>query len=170
MIRFARELSTIEREEISNGLRNFFKDDQTVLLDVPGLVESTSSTLFFIDLFYVCVAIISIILTFFLILVSFISNIKENSWEFGVLRAVGLNKSQITRVYMYEAFVLTFSSGLIGTVIGIIVAITLTLQFLMFTELPFKFIFPTNMFLTTFVLGLFTSIGGSYFAIKDFRE
>lgn len=31
-------------------------------------------------------------LSFFLILVSFVSNVKDNSWEFGVLRAVGLNK------------------------------------------------------------------------------
>lgn len=37
------------------------------------------------------------ILSFFLILVSFVSNIRENSWELGVLRAVGLNK-----VYEWE--------------------------------------------------------------------
>jgi ABC-type antimicrobial peptide transport system permease subunit len=83
--------------------------------------------LFFIDLFSLIVAGISIILSFFLILVSFVSNIKENSWEFGVLRAIGLNKSQITRVYMIESCALVLSSGLIGTFIGIVVAVTLTL-------------------------------------------
>ncbi len=101
---------------------------------------------------------------------SFVSNVREHSWEFGVLRAVGLNKFQITRVFMYEAFVLTVSAGLIGAFIGIIIAITITLQFLMFTELPFKFLFPTNIFITTFALGLFTSLAGSYLAIKRFRD
>lgn len=63
-----------------------------MLFDVQDIVSSIKSTLFFIDLFSIIVAIISLILSFFLILVSFISNIKENSWEFGVLRAIGLNK------------------------------------------------------------------------------
>lgn len=106
-------------------------------MDVPFLIETSNTALQFIDLFYVCVAFISITLSFFLILVSFVSNVREHSWEFGVLRAVGLNKFQITRVFMYEAFVLTVSAGLIGAFIGIIIAVTITLQFLMFTELPF---------------------------------
>lgn len=38
------------------------------------------------------VAIVAMTLSFFLILVSFVSNVKDNSWEFGVLRAVGLSK------------------------------------------------------------------------------
>jgi len=54
------------------------------------------------------------VLTFFLILVSFVANVRENSWEFGVLRAVGLNKYQITRCYIYEAIALVLGSGLLG--------------------------------------------------------
>ena len=46
----------------------------------------------YINLFYIIVALVAMILSFFLILVSFVSNVKENSWEFGVLRAVGLDK------------------------------------------------------------------------------
>ena len=54
------------------------------------------------------------ILSFFLILVSFWSNIKENSWEFGVLRALGLTKTQMTKIYVYEALVLIITAGLLG--------------------------------------------------------
>lgn len=53
-------------------------------------------TFFFITLFYIIVAIVAMTLSFFLILVSFVSNVKDNSWEFGVLRAVGLNKVTIS--------------------------------------------------------------------------
>lgn len=109
-----------------------------------------NSSLFYIILYSIVVSVIAMILSFFLILVSFISNIKEASWEFGVLRAIGLNKSEITRIYIYEALSLVVGAGLIGTSVGIIIAVTITLQFLMFVELPFTFIFPWNMFLTTF--------------------
>lgn len=76
----------------------------------------------------------------------------------------------MTRIYIYEAIALIISSGLLGTVIGIIVAITITLQILMFVELPFVFIFPTNMFLLTFIGGILTAIFGSYFAVKEIRD
>ena len=78
--------------DFANGLRNYFKDDMTLLFDVVTLVEETATTFGYINLFYIVVALISITLSFFLLLVSFISNVRENSWEFGVLRAVGLNK------------------------------------------------------------------------------
>lgn len=64
----------------------------TLLFDVITLVDETATTFGYINLFYIVVALISITLSFFLLLVSFISNVRENSWEFGVLRAVGLNK------------------------------------------------------------------------------
>lgn len=126
--------------------------------------------MFYIDLFSMVVAAIAIILSFFLILVSFVANIKENSWEFGVLRAVGLSKDQIQSVYMIESCSLIISSGVLGTIIGIVVAVTLTLQFLMFTELPFTFIFPYRMFLFTFLSGIVISAGASYSALRDFKD
>lgn len=47
---------------------------------------------FYIKILNIVVAIIALTLSFFLILVSFVGNVKDNSWEFGVLRAVGVNK------------------------------------------------------------------------------
>lgn len=75
-----------------NGL-NYYTSDNMEILDVPGLVESMKSSLDYLVLYSIVVSIVSMILSFFLILVSFIANIKESSWEFGVLRAIGLNKS-----------------------------------------------------------------------------
>lgn len=56
------------------------------------LKADAEDTFMYINLFYIIVALVAMILSFFLILVSFVSNVKENSWEFGVLRAVGLDK------------------------------------------------------------------------------
>lgn len=75
----------------------------------------------------IVVAVIALTLSFFLILISFVGNVKDNSWEFGVLRAIGLNKNQLTRIYVYEAISLITASGILGTFIGISLAILLTL-------------------------------------------
>lgn len=169
-IKYNRPLDSNERIELANGVRNYFLNDLTLLSDTNSLVETIQTAFFFIDLFYIIVSLISIILSFFLILVSFVSNVKENSWEFGVLRAIGLTKAQMTRIYIYEATALTLSSGLLGTAVGIVVAITLVMQFLVFTELPFEFLFPTNIFCVTFLSGIVTAILGSYYAVKEMRE
>lgn len=169
-VKFNKPLDTNERIELANGIRNYFLNDLTLLSDTNSLVETIQTAFFFIDLFYVIVSLISVILSFFLILVSFVSNVKENSWEFGVLRAIGLTKAQMTRIYIYEATALTLSSGLLGTTVGIVVAITLVMQFLVFTELPFEFLFPTNIFCVTFFSGTITAILGSYYAVKEMRE
>jgi ABC-type antimicrobial peptide transport system permease subunit len=42
------------------------------------------------EIFYLIVGIIALVLAFFLLWISFSSNVRENSWEFGVLRAIGL--------------------------------------------------------------------------------
>jgi ABC-type antimicrobial peptide transport system permease subunit len=89
---YARPTTDNERTDFANGLRNYFRDEKTLLFDVIGLVEETATTFGYINLFYIVVALIAITLSFFLLLVSFVSNVRENSWEFGVLRAVGLNK------------------------------------------------------------------------------
>ena len=43
---------------------------------------------------------------------------RENSREFGILRAIGLDVSQVTRVYLYEAAAVVLSSFFLGTIIG----------------------------------------------------
>lgn len=169
-IKFARPLQETERSELANGLRNQFKNMITVLFDTADFIRDIHEAFFYLDIFYYVVALISIILSFFLILVSFSSNVKEHVWEFGVLRSLGLNKTQMTRIYIYEALCLTIASGLIGTAVGVIVALILTMQYLTFAEIPMVFQFPWSMFLITFFSGIFTSISGSYLALKEIRE
>ena len=73
------------------------------------------------------VAIISVVIAFFLLLISTSQNVKENMWEFGVLRSIGVRKDEIQRVYVYEAAAVTFSSILLGFIVGLILAIVITL-------------------------------------------
>jgi len=57
-------------------------------------------------LFNIIVGAMASILTFFFTLVSFVANVQENSWEFGVLRAIGVKKV----IVLFEIF-LTLTRG-----------------------------------------------------------
>jgi len=72
------------------------------------------------------IGVISLILTFFLLLVATTSNIKDNVWEYGVLRSMGITKEQGRRIFMYEAFLVIVAAGILGILIGIIVACLVT--------------------------------------------
>lgn len=84
-------ISDDRRGVVTNGIRAFFKDDLTFLLDRKEIMESVSSALQLMQIFVTIVGFICLTLSFFLLLISTTANIKENMWEYGVLRAVGLS-------------------------------------------------------------------------------
>lgn len=127
LIKFKKSLNSEEREYLKLRLRNILDSDTIFIFDVALLMEITRETFSFLELFAFILTAISLILSFFLILVSFASNIRENAWEFGALRAIGISFAEITRCYIYEALALIVAAGLIGTIIGITTASTLTL-------------------------------------------
>jgi len=72
------------------------------------------------------IGVISLILTFFLLLVATTQNIKDNIWEYGVLRSMGVTKDEGRRIFMYEAFLVIVSAGILGILIGLVVACLVT--------------------------------------------
>jgi ABC-type antimicrobial peptide transport system permease subunit len=159
-----------EREAIINSLRNFIRDDLTQVLDTRALVDSTAFAISLLQYFFIVVTAIAVILCFFVLWLSFTANIRENAWEFGVLRAVGLTAAQVIRVYVYEAIALISSSLLLGTLIGMAQALTLTLQFNLFTELPFTFDFPYPLFIVVVVMSVAVAVLGSYLPALKFKR
>jgi ABC-type antimicrobial peptide transport system permease subunit len=95
-------------------------------------------TVLVMEMFFLFVGALALVLAFFLLWTSFSSNVRENSWEYGVLRAIGLTDYQCMRIYIYEAVALILAATILGSIVGILVAVTVTLQFNLFTELPFS--------------------------------
>jgi ABC-type antimicrobial peptide transport system permease subunit len=120
------DISDDRRNFIANGIRSYFRDDLTVLIDKKSFLEYIMNILMMLELFVIIVGLIALILTFFLLLISTSSNVKENVWELGVLRAIGLEQKQIQRVFMFEAFTVVLSALMLGIIVGLIVAISLT--------------------------------------------
>jgi ABC-type antimicrobial peptide transport system permease subunit len=169
-VRLHEDASLIEREFVMNSLRNFVTDDLTQVVDTVTLVESTQTALDLLNYFFIAVTVIAVTLCFFVLWLSFTANIRENAWELGVLRALGLTEAQVVRVYVYEAVALIASSVVLGTTIGILQATTLTLQFNLFTELPFTFDFPLPLYATVIVLSTGAALGGSVFPARKFQR
>ncbi len=88
------------------------------------------------NFFILLIGLISLTLTFFLLLVSTRQNVKDNIWEYGVLRSMGFTKDQGQRLYMYEAFFVIISAAILGVCIGLVTATLVTAQFYLFLELP----------------------------------
>ena len=81
---------------------------------------------------------IALILAFFLLLTSTNANLRDNFWELGVLKAIGLSKSQTQSMLLYEAFSTVIAALVLGIGIGVLIAYTLTAQFYLFIELPIR--------------------------------
>ncbi len=95
VVKLKKSLTNIERDTISNGIRykivyepsrSYFKDDTIRCIDSKKQEEAADTTFLMLQMFLTIVASIAILLAFFLLWVSNISNIRENLWEFGVLR------------------------------------------------------------------------------------
>jgi len=92
---------------------------------------------------------IAIFLCLFSLVASMLSNLLEASKEVAVLRAVGLTRVHVVRLFSEEAFVLVMSSSLLGIGIGLIMSLTMLAQRIIFTQLPVPFFFPWQSLLYT---------------------
>ena len=71
---------------------------------------------------------------------------------------------------MYEAICIIGSALFLGCGTGLIIAVTLTLQFNLFTEMPFSFDFPYVLFSSVVVMAISVAVGGSYLAASDIKK
>lgn len=141
-----------------------------IVFDAKKFEENVKSTLSLMEIFIIIVGAVAFCLSFFLLLVSTTSNIRENIWEFGVLRAIGLRKDQIIRIYLYESMAVTLSASILGLIVGFILALTLSLQFNLFLELPFFVAFPYTLTFTMLGLAIITTVFGTVVPLRQVNK
>lgn len=128
------------------GLRSAINSDRVRVQDTLALLSSTESAVQGLEAFFTFVSVLCAALIFFAAWLSFDANVRENSRELGILRSLGLSVAQVVRVFLYEAVSVVLAAFALGTLIGIVIAVTLALQFNLFLEMPFFFDFPTLIF------------------------
>jgi len=146
LVRLAPGTSADDRQRVINGLRATVRTPLIQVQDTLSLLAAADVAVWSLDLFFGFVAAIALTLAFFSTWLSFAANVSENSVEFGILRSLGLTSAAVARAFTYEALTVVLTAFLSGTAVGAAVAVTLTLQFNLFTEQPFQLRFPWQLF------------------------
>eukprot|EP00760_Papus_ankaliazontas_P012547 PhM_4_TR15359/c0_g1_i1/m.42023 len=149
------------KNDVRNRVSVFLDSNRHTIEDLADIVESTSIATKLLNIFLYMLSGVAMLLDTIMLWLSFITNVKMNSWSLAVLRSLGLKANQMYRLFIYEALCLVLASFIVGLVIGTLVAVTLTLQFLMFTELPFVMVFPTGLVMSMFGLCIVSAVVGS---------
>lgn len=111
------------KNQVIISLKTLINTDNTKLTYTDSLIEMARESSDLLDYLVLVIGIIALILSFFLILISFYSNIRDSVTELGIARAIGVDKQQTIRMFLYEALVLILSSIVIGTFIGLVINI-----------------------------------------------
>ena len=91
-VRLNPNISLQQRLFVANSLRNFFTDQTTLLFDRMTIEDSFRNIQVIFQVLVYIIAAIALTITFFLLLVSTRQNVRQNIWEYGVLRSMGVTK------------------------------------------------------------------------------
>jgi ABC-type antimicrobial peptide transport system permease subunit len=76
----------------------------------------------------------------------------------------------VIRVYIYEAVAVIIASFFLGLLCGLLVAVTLTLQLDLFTEMAFEMKFPWLIFGSILAMSFIVAIFASYLPARHLAK
>ena len=124
-------------------------------------VEDLKSSMFLITAASWIIALTLFLMTFFQITVSVQASLREDSQELGVLRAIGLQKSAVVRVSLYETLSTLLGAMFLGTLIGLFSAGLIALLFITASEMPLVLNIPQGTLLAMLLMSLCTIVIGT---------
>ncbi|CDW84878.1 family protein [Stylonychia lemnae] len=152
-------LQDLKNSEMRNeNPRVFNANDQQETFEQVNLI---------LNMIFNVIIAITMFLCFFSLSSSMTANLYEQSKEIGVMRAIGMNKTRIQLLYIYEAFILVMASSLMGILIGTMVGFTMVVQQMLFTDIPLIFFFPWTQFLIILSLSIICAFASTYGPTKN---
>lgn len=110
------------------------------------------------------------LMSFFQLLLSIEGNIKENQWQVGVLRSIGLTKDCVKSIVLTEATANILTAELIGFVIGYIVMVSSMSLMNTIFELPINFDIDWLTLLLLMSISVFTVYIGTGIGISQVNK
>jgi ABC-type antimicrobial peptide transport system permease subunit len=95
---------------------------------------------------------VAVTIALFGLVASMATAVIERRWEVGVLKAIGLRRGHLFRMFAAEAVTLTVSSGLLGGGMGFLLAWLFVVQAALLMEIPVAFTLPWLTFIATFIV------------------
>lgn len=116
--------------------------------------EQTRALYWVTQIFFGLMLGVAVIIAVFALIASMSATVLERQWEVGVLKALGLRRSHLFRLFLGEAVILTLSAGIAGGLIGFSLAWLFLLQAALLMEMSLVFTMPYLTFLGTFAVSL----------------
>mmetsp|Transcript_11325 Transcript_11325/g.24389 ORF Transcript_11325/g.24389 Transcript_11325/m.24389 type:complete len:1375 (+) Transcript_11325:14-4138(+) len=154
---------------VSNTMRGIF-DSDAVVVNVDEAIASSDALKRGLSILFLVLAIMVDMLCFLMLWSTMRSNVKHNTVEYAVLRSMGLSTRQLLRVYMYESVCLVLSSVALGTVVGVVVGITLALQQVIVDESSFQLNFPWLMYSVLIAICVIVSLASPLLVVHSLAE
>ena len=105
---------------------------------------------------------VAVTIALFGLVASMATAVIERRWEVGVLKAVGLRRGHLFRMFAAEAVTLTVSSGLLGGGMGFLLAWLFVVQAASLMEVPVVFAPPWLTFVATFAVCAVAGLAASW--------
>jgi len=137
---------------------------------VLKFVEDLKSSMFLITAASWIIALTLFLMTFFQITVSVQASLREDSQELGVLRAIGLQKSAVVRVSLYETLSTLVGAMFLGTLIGLFSAGLIALLFITASEMPLVLNIPQGTLLAMLMMSLCTIVIGTVLGARGITK
>lgn len=86
------------------------------------------------------------------------SNILRSSKEIAIYRCLGMTNFQVYRIYVWGSFILVLTSSLMGLLVGVIVASTMSIQNILYAAQTSQMDFPYIQLIIIIALGIIFAI------------
>lgn len=155
---------------LTNKLVSLAGETNVFGFNVRKFKEDLSEHMFILYATSWAISLVLFLMTFFQLTVSLSSTLKEDAQELGVLRAIGLPKSKLTLVALYEQLSTLLSAILLGLLVGLISAGMVGALFMNFAELPFVMIVDNWAIIGMAGMGLGTIIIGTLAGVQGINR
>jgi putative ABC transport system permease protein len=136
---YVNDIDTIENvmDDIDRKLNK--RDKEVVrIYDSGSFLETINQTIGTISLFVTAIGGISLVVAAVSIFNVMMMSVTERIQEIGILRSIGTRKSEIRRMFLYEAFILGFIGSIIGGLLSFLGGYAIVAVMIQTTEYFFR--------------------------------
>lgn len=157
-----RDVNNIDAVKESIEQRMNRREDTVNIMDTRGILESVFAATESITVFLAGIGAISLLVAGVSILNVMLMSVTERIKEIGVLRSIGTRRSEVMRMFIYEALFLGLAGALIGGVLSFCAGYVVTA---VFVENPDYLFDPTSLLYIVFgmAFGVITSVASGLY-------
>jgi putative ABC transport system permease protein len=110
---------------------------------------------------------VAVVIAVFALIASMATTVLERRREIGVIKALGLRRKELFRLFAGESVVLTLSAGMAGGAIGFGLAWLFVLQATVLMEIPISFTLPYLTFAATLGISVVAGLIAAYLPTRN---